>query len=54
MGNLFSELYLNFNVKVTKHISIYASYEIEREDTSESSNLEKEDSALSLGINFSF
>jgi hypothetical protein len=49
-----SILNLNCNVKLTKHFSIDASYEIEREDTSENSNLEKEDRELSLGIKLSF
>jgi len=49
-----SILNLNCNVKLTKHFSIDASYEIERDDTSENSNLEKEDRELSLGIKLSF
>jgi hypothetical protein len=48
------KLSLNCNVKVTKLISIDASYEIERDNTSERQNLKKEDRALSLGIKLSF
>jgi hypothetical protein len=47
-------LNLNCNVKLTKHFSIDASYEIERDNTSENSNLEIEDRELSLGIKLSF
>jgi len=49
-----SILNLNCNVKVSKHFSIDASYEIERDNTSESKDLEKEDRELSLGIKLSF
>jgi len=49
-----SILNLNCNVKLTKHFSIDASYEIERDNTSENSNLEIEDRELSLGIKLSF
>ena len=49
-----SILNLNCNVKLSKHLSIDASYEIERDNTSESNNLEIEDRELSLGIKLSF
>ena len=48
-----SILNLNCNVKVNKYISIDVSYEIERDNTSKSNNLYKEDRELTLGIKLS-